>query len=292
MSPENSRPTVPPEYTATAIGLALSLAAAIASHLLGISGEISFVVGLIGAVLSLQAEVLVRNTRLRHALAEMGEISSVAMNRPDYSRRVLGILRSIEAVTSESGATNTIANPIFLARASRIVTQCQNDLSVLAGGTFTSAQYDFGSLDDAISRAKRSLHGVALQGVDRVTFRELGGYEQYLNAQKEALARGVTIERIFIHSQRNDNLIETMDEQVRMGVRVYEVEADLVPPILRVDCAIVDNLFYGRIESSPAGGIIATRYSRNEAELNSRMSEFEELRTIARKYSESSVTGS
>ncbi|MEV0360270.1 hypothetical protein AB0H71_29865 [Nocardia sp. NPDC050697] len=283
---------VPSEYVAAAIGSTLSIAAAIASYKLGVSADTSFVVGLIGVVISLQAEVLVWNTRLRHSLSEMGEISSVVMDRPEYSKRILSILRSIEVLTSESESINAIANPIFMARASRLVTQCQNDLSVMAGGTFVAAQYDFGSLDDAISRARYSLIGVALQGVDRVTFRELGGYEQYLHAQREALARGVTIERIFIHSQRNENLIETMDEQVRMGIRVFEIDVDLVPPYLRVDCAIVDNSFYGRIESSPAGGIIATRYSRNEAELNARVSEFEELKTIARRYSQSGAAGS
>ncbi|MFC8529808.1 hypothetical protein [Nocardia sp. NPDC057227] len=276
------------EYLATIIGSFISVIAGIVSYLAGVPADTSFIASLVGVGLSLQAEILVRNAKFRQAFADIGEITSTALRYPEHAMNVVKILRSIDHladVSARDRVPNTIADPVFRARAERILGKCRDDLESLARGTFRATQYELTILIDAISRSARYVKAVSIQDVDQLSYQLLGNHQDYLAAQKDAADRGVRVERIFVHARRDAQLLQIMRDQESAGFAVYEVDINTVPSNLRVDCAIVDSLFYVRIENGPTGVVVGNRYSKNDTELATRVSEFEELKSIARRFS-------
>lgn len=275
----------PKEYTTAFVGTAVSITSGIIAHAIGVDPSISFVASLVGVVISLQLNILVRTAAVRSHLEDTGEITGAILRNPDAINPIRSILSSLDAVRDEGRhGGNIIAATVLPDRATRAIATCQEELADLARGSFESSGYDFLPLNEALGRCCEKLRGVAVQGADRLTYQEVGGATRYEELQKRLLEAGIAIERIFVYDQRSEHIVRVMKHQRELAIKVYEVAKRVVPSHLIVDCAIVDRAFCGRLQVASGGAITSTYYTTNQSEIDKRIREFEELKSLAREY--------
>jgi hypothetical protein len=125
---------------------------------------------------------------------------------------------------------------------------------------------------------------VSVQGVDRLVSGDISAAVDYLDLQRRLISRGVTIERIFVYDRRDSSLLKMMDEHRKAGIRVFEVSSRGVPDDLKIDCAIVDMRFFGRVDVGSTGKIVGTYYAIAQSEVDRRIRGFAELKSLASEY--------
>jgi hypothetical protein len=186
----------------------------------------SFIIGLSGTCLAAVLDLIDRSefatifrapSWLRSEVARLGELS----------QQVLA--RNVEVLDEELRA---------------IVTRAVRDAEVVAGGRFERDGTDNRHMLDLVAKCERRLSATTNiargKGASRLEWWESEFGKRYWQENVKALARGVTIERVFIYEALDDRLSELVERQRRAGVHACLIEADSVPSAYRTNVAVFD----------------------------------------------------
>ena len=152
--------------------------------------------------------------------------------------------------------------------------------------------------------ASRSIDATSLTTVDAggrgfvdggLYISDLG--RRYLEAQKEAIRRGVVIRRLFILDRldlpHNPELVEVLKEQLEAGVLVALLDPRRVPPNRRaslIDFIVIDDVLVyrsavtARVELTSHPIIESTRLISEASQVRDRIARFAELWQLGEKY--------
>jgi hypothetical protein len=196
-------------------------------------------IGLAGAVLALQVDVLVK---LERASRFEDAVSGVEWLRS----AVLRLAAAIGAIETEGQLTP------FRANARREVQSCLTNLQDMARGQLR-ARVGEGILEQRTDLAQTALLAVSIQGMDVPRWQsDLG--QKYWQANLRALTRPkpLHIERVFVYRDW-DALMELVLEQATAGVITHAVDRAVVPGELMIDMAVWDNAFTYQFELNSEG---------------------------------------
>jgi hypothetical protein len=177
---------------------------------------LSFVIGLGGMTLAAAIDLIDRSeyadvfrapTWLRTEVARLGQLS----------QQVLG--HRVDMLDAELRA---------------VVNRAVGDIEQLANGRMERAGSDTRHMLVLTAESRRRIAGITnvarRGGASRVDWWSSDFGQRYWQANIDALARGVAIERVFVYEHLDDQLQAIADEQRRAGVAVHLIDAAAVAP--------------------------------------------------------------
>jgi hypothetical protein len=240
-------------------GVILSIIVSVALDLTGAaSGVESFLACLMGITLSLVLDSTVRSER-RYRLREL--VDAV----PWLS----------ESLTPLAAATNDIqhryAGTSVALAAQAGYARLAEELDDLRHGRIVRPRGDYEHLLQATRDCRRTLLGVTnvlveLPGRGLAWWGSAIG-RQYWRANKDALARGVRIERIFLYTSMTAELDQLVTEQIDAGVQVRLVQATTVDPALWQNLALWDGICGWEAKLNAGGEIVGNIFTMSEPDL-------------------------
>lgn len=220
------RPPGPPPWLAAVIGAVASVILSVVMLFAPWADAVeSLVVGLLGLLVGLLVEVLLR-------LEALARGTSTLASAGPYAERLHETAR----------LTGDVVRPGPPAWVRRELDRHLDDLSLRLTelGTGRLVTRDHQHLLDAMHTAKHEVLAVT---------NELGGGSswwrtplgrQYWEENLEALRRGVRIQRIFIHDEVDADLAALLTEQREAGIEVRTVRGGAIDPDLHRNLAVID----------------------------------------------------
>ncbi|TDC26309.1 hypothetical protein E1211_30245 [Micromonospora sp. 15K316] len=240
-------------------GIALSVSLSITLDLTGAAtGVESLLAGLMGITISLLVDSLARAERRFHLRTLLDGPPWLARSTP----QLIGAVR--EAAEAHAGTR-------VAAVAQRRYEEFRLEVEQLAAGRIIRRGDD----DEDLIGATRDCHRQLL-GLTNVMPRVSGELSwwrgdvgrRYWEANLAALARGVTITRIFIYAELGDELSELVQTQRRAGVRVGLLPFGAVSPHLNVNLAVWDGSGCWEAKMTAHGEISENQYSINRTDVD------------------------
>jgi len=150
--------------------------------------------------------------------------------------------------------SNSIEERVFLEQAEATSKEYRDKLHNLANGTFEKAPEDYLDAMDIIRYAKKHIYCTSY--VDNKTWWESNTGKRYFEVNKEAVANGVEITRIFI--LRKDELAscrKILKQQQAAGIDVYVAYVEDLPDNLIEDFLLQDDKILFKNDLTPEGKI-------------------------------------
>jgi hypothetical protein len=223
------RPNVLSTYLSPSLvfGTLLSTATALLLLLFDVTDfGTSFVIGLSGTTLSAVLDLIDRSefanifkgpTWLRVEVARLGELAQAVS------------ARNVKVLDEEVRA---------------IVTRAVRDAETVAGGRVEREGTDSRHMLDLVAKCERRLSATTNiargKGASRLEWWESEFGKRYWQENVKAIARGVTIERVFIYEELDDRLSEIVERQRKAGVKACLIDAASVPSAYRANVAVFD----------------------------------------------------
>lgn len=213
----------------TVTGTFLSVIAGLVSYLAS-EGDVvlGFVVGLQVQGLTLLVQLLLKQERRETRLGSSGELLA-SIESVDW---LPGVMRSISADVAriEERYAHTVAPDAVR----RVLDTGESQLHNLARGHLYVDSYDPSRKLQLLGRKASVLRTTSLQASDLAWhLSEVG--RTYWKAQVDALARGWTIQRVFIYDDWSSEMQELASQQRVAGVEVRRVARAALPTALRRD---------------------------------------------------------
>jgi hypothetical protein len=259
-----------------AITLTVALSTGVAPNDLKLA--LDFCIGLLGVVIVLQLEALVR-------VSERARKREQYANLLDYLEEypaLLPILRKLsEATVTTMSQTNV---PEFKDNARRLLTATQLSMRALAEGRWLSPAGD-NSLMFAHYETVEASVCVVTDDSDTEWWGSTTG-KKYLKLNKAAAGRKVSVQRVFLLSQSpTPETLKAMDDNVSHDVQVMIARSDQVDPELRVNITMFDDKLVHEDIVNHDGLTVSYMYSENETDLDRCASFFSRLCSRATTYS-------
>lgn len=109
--------------------------------------------------------------------------------------------------------------------------------------------------------------------------------QKYIEANAKVVQKGVDFTRIFIHSreilQQNIDILENQD---KLGIRVYVVYLEELPSDLNEDYIIIDDRIFARLELTGHGQAREERISVEPVEVDRMIRKFDALFRYSRSF--------
>jgi hypothetical protein len=126
-----------------------------------------------------------------------------------------------------------------------VVNRAVGDIEQLANGRMERAGSDTRHMLVLTAESRRRIAGITnvarRGGASRVDWWSSDFGQRYWQANIDALARGVAIERVFVYEHLDDQLQAIADEQRRAGVAVHLIDAAAVAPQYRANIVVWDD---------------------------------------------------
>jgi hypothetical protein len=210
------------------IGTFLSLVSAFLLLLFDVTDfGVSFVIGLTGTTLAAVVDLIDRNEYaavfrapqwLRHEVARLGQASQAVL------------AHGVTALDDELRA---------------VVTRAAGDVELLANGRMERNASDTRHMLVLTAGASRRIAAVTnmnqRDGSSRVAWWSTDFGQRYWQANVDALARGVAVDRVFVYERLDDGLEALAEEQRRAGVNVYLMDAAGLAPQYRTNLIVWDD---------------------------------------------------
>jgi hypothetical protein len=223
------RPNLLSSYLSPSLvfGTLLSVATALLLLLFDVTEfGISFLIGLTGTCLAAVLDLIDRSefatifkgpSWLRGEVARLGELAQAVSGR------------NVAVLDEELRA---------------IVTRAVRDAEIVAGGRVEREGSDSRLMLDLVAKCERRLSATTNiargKGASRLAWWESEFGKRYWQENVKALARGVTIERVFIYESLDARLTELVERQRRAGVNACLIDATSVPSAYRTNVAVFD----------------------------------------------------
>src|SRR5258708_2828121 len=164
---------------------------------------------------------------------------------------------------------------------------CVAQLKDLQRGRYITP--DFPEYDDSPGTPFNTLTERLRHTLSATTFAEdlewwLGssfGRKTYWQLNRQAMTRGVTIERIIIYDAWTDEVEAFAAEQHESGVRVMRVTRDFLPTSLRLNLVIWDGQCGYEPRSNPAGEYMGQSFTFAAQDLASMQARFNAIKSCA-----------
>ncbi|RVX45578.1 hypothetical protein OHA25_10975 [Nonomuraea sp. NBC_00507] len=229
---------------------------------------LALLAGLIGGVITLQVQTLLREKRRVDHETTVGQLVSTIEKIPWLTELMVPILRAAKHVEREYPGTPAVD----ACRAA--FDECLRTLTDLERGHFRTPYGDNAVFQRLIDQTKRTMCATSVPSVDLAWWREPVG-RQYWEAQLNALKRGVKIRRVFIYREWTDELDELAREQIAAGVQVRRVHVDRLPPAMRVISALWDGSCGHELSYTAAGEAVYDTFTVSPPDLERLMTQFE-----------------
>ncbi|WP_336209943.1 hypothetical protein [Nonomuraea sp. LPB2021202275-12-8] len=232
------------------------------------------VAGLIGGVITLQVQTLLKEKRRIDHETRVGHMVSTIEKIPWLPDLMEPMLRAAKHVERDYGDT-----PAEDA-CRRAFEECLRTLADLERGHFRAPYGDNEVFLRLIEQARDKMCVTSVPVVDLKWWREPVG-RQYWRAQLDALARGVVIRRVFIYHEWSDDLDALAREQAEAGVKVRRVSADRLPPPMRVISGLWDGTCGHELNYTAAGEAVYDTFTVSPPDLERLMRQFEMIERSA-----------
>ncbi|MEU4576981.1 hypothetical protein ACBI99_36045 [Nonomuraea sp. ATR24] len=232
------------------------------------------VAGLIGGVITLQIQTLLREkrridheTRVGHMVSTIEKIPWL----PDLMEPMLRAAKHVEREYKGTPAEDACRNAFE---------ECLRTLADLERGHFRAPYGDAGVFLKLIEQSRESMCVTSVPSVDLSWWLQPVG-RQYWQAQVEALRRGVEIRRVFIYHEWTDALDALAREQIEAGVKVRRVQVDRLPPAMRVITGVWDGACGHELSYTAAGEAVHDTFTVSPPDLERLMRQFEMIERSA-----------
>ena len=219
--------------------------------------------------------------QLRHRASEERLIQAGALNQALY--RDEWLLRHVRQIVDGYVAVNRGWFELFKRRADDVITECRDMLHSMAEGYMIAdldSWFSFG-LGIGELKAKKCLKATAAA---EVSYWRSTHADKYLQANAEAVQRGLRFVRVFIQTPETlRGIIDVLERQRNMGIELYVVFPDDVPRDLNEDYLIIDDRVLIRLELTGHGRAREQRFSVDPVEVERVVKRFDMLLKYARK---------
>jgi hypothetical protein len=236
------------------IGTLLSVVSAFLLLLFDVTDfGLSFVIGLTGTTLAAVVDLIERSEYadvfrappwLRHEVARLGQ----------SAQRVLA--HGVPALDDELQA---------------VVTRAAGDVELLANGRMERTASDTRHMLVLTAGAARRIAAITVvsqrDGANRVGWWATDFGKRYWQANLEALARGVAIDRAFVYESLDDGLEALADEQRQAGVNVFLMDAAGLAPQYRANTIVWDATCAWEARMDAYGNITGNLFSYSPLDL-------------------------
>lgn len=256
-------------------GIVLSLVLGVLAYFLtNQQFTLGFVVGLLGLILSIQIEQISRlDARASHSDRHSSLMASL--------EKVSWLLPLVSEIAESAGRVVSDDDLRQLAPIAREKLEtCNASLQSLRMGQYRVPAEDVNVLFERTSTATKQILATSVEHVDLSWWRSEVG-TNYLSKNREAIERGVEVERIFIYESLSDDLIEVASQHADAGVTVLMVAKSQLRPEYRIDMIIWDESFAYEIELNSDGVEIANRYTVSPSDITRMLQHYSVVRSCA-----------
>jgi len=203
----------------------------------------SAILGLGVALLFQLFDLQLRQNESERHILEAGALSQ-ALYRNDW------LFKHIRQIVEDYQLVQEGGFELFKHRAADAVIECRNTLHSMAEGHLIAdlgSSFTYGV--QAVVGAKISVKAAAAANP---AYWRTTHAEKYLQANLEAVRRGVEFKRVFIQTPDTlREIVDLLEEQSSMGIDVYIAFTNDIPKALREDYLIVDDHIFTRLELTP-----------------------------------------
>jgi hypothetical protein len=171
---------------------------------------------------------------------------------------------------------------LFSMRANDAIVECRDTLTeMVEGHIIAPAQSSYTFSREAFEKAKKFVN---VTSVGDITFWRNSFSERYLEQNAFAVHHGVPVTRIFIQPlAKLKEGLDVLEKHRKVGIDVYVVQPENLPPELIDDFLIMDNRVVIRVEFASDGRARAEKISIDKLEVERAVKKFETLIRHARK---------
>lgn len=237
------------------------------------------VAGLIGGVITLQVQTLLREKRRIEHETRVGNMISAIEKipwLPDLMEPMLRAAKHVEREFKDTPAEDACRAAFE---------ECLGTLADLERGHFRAPYGDNGLFLSLIENTQESMCVTSVPTVDLTWWLEPVG-RQYWQAQVDALQRGVEIRRVFIYHDWSDELDVLAREQVKAGVHVRRVHADRLPVAMRVITGVWDGSCGHELSYTAGGEAVHDSFTVSPPDLERLSRQFEMIERSAEELDE------
>jgi hypothetical protein len=237
----------------------------------------AIIIGLLGIIITLLIEQIRTSVENREQVLNILALTQQVSDDEYLRARIESIVESFSTIC------NGKDQDLFLKEGRRSLTSCRDSLKNLAEGTFLiDEERRMRILIDILEKARPEEKILATSYVDLGDWwkRDLG--RRYLQANYEAVQRGVIIERIFIVRPGEQEVEAFIEEQRKHNIIVRVVKESSVKPHLKENFFLVEDSILSYSEYSRDGQLVRGYISQDSR----KHSEYREKFDLLRDHSE------
>lgn len=268
-----------PEWVTLVVGTALSVALGIFFYFrTDLKAAFATFAGLLGVTVALLLELLLQSRKATAAQLERDRLS----RRIEAVPWLPGVLD--DCLTALEGVHITHSGTMAVDMSRLVVEECRERLRDLQRGFLSQSASPEAEIIDLLTQQARG-RIIATSPDEDLNWWKTPDGSYYLQRQKEAVARGVTVERIFIHRGWTTAHEETAAGQAALGFTVLRVSSDRVSGIRNSALIIWDRAcgFIGEYNSS--GSFISSRFTFSGSDIRQLETNFKLIRAAAEPWS-------
>lgn len=260
------------------VGTSISILIALILYFSGVDTLQSLIVGILGIVLTIQIDFIGRlehlaikntsDTRLLQQIGTSGVFRDLLVEVVGYCARI---------------ASGNLRLELFAKRAV-IETERYRDIMMrLSRGELRTGPYDNDAIVYLINMAKDRLDVVSLSSANDEWWDTPMG-EKTWKANVDAIARGITITRVFIFDEYTKAREATMQKHEASGVKVHWSLIDDLPVELRVGFAVFDDWVCYQIVQTADGRVAEYVFTYDEADVRKLKHCFERVLFVSHQF--------
>jgi len=201
---------------------------------------------LLGLLITMQVQTILIMHRKSEVNTRNARLSMTIERVPWMDTHIDRLARSAMNVNTEFADTPAIA------AAERALLDCLERLDDLQRGRFNVPYGDLDLVHRLTAQATTEIWATSVQNID-LEWWESPRSQHYWNLQKEAMARGVKITRIFIYNEWNAQMQVLARAQLAAGVKVLRIPVSQVRTEWRTDAVIWDQICTFETRNNAAG---------------------------------------
>lgn len=261
------------------VGFVISTVIAIILIFFNIDPTLSVLLGLVLAVLTQLFDLQLRQMNAEERLLQANVLSQ-------FLYRDERLLSQLQQIVNDYYAIKNGWFALFKLRADDSINECSNVLHKLVEGEMeVPPRSPFTFAFEGIKSAKRSIKGVT---TDNIAYWRSIESEKYLQANSDAVGRGVHFVRVFVESKNKVAEIEgVLSKHKNLGIDVYLAFSEELPKDLNKPFLIMDDRVVTRLERIGNQRARETNISTNPMDVERSVKEFDMIMRYARKYDDS-----
>jgi hypothetical protein len=260
------------------VGFVISAAVSIGLLVAGQDKVASVTLGFVLAILTQLFDIQKRLNDSEERLLQANALSK-ALYRDEW------LLKHINQIVRDYQSVKGKWFELFKRRAEDTVIESRNVLHSMAEGyLIVDLRSSFRLGPESLAIAKKSLKAVAAAELD---YWRSSHAQKYLQANAEAVRRGVKFTRVFVHTPDTlRGFVDILEQQQSLGIDVYVAFPDNVPVELCEDYLIVDDKIFAKLELTNDGRAREQRISIDTVEIERMTKRFDTLLRYSRKIDE------